>query len=270
VRIATWNVNSVVARLPRLVDWLATVEPDVLCLQELKTGDFPVDEVAELGYEVATHSTGRWNGVAILSRVGISDVRAGLVDEPGYQPEDAMLEATEPRAVGATCGGVRIWSVYVPNGREVGHAHYAYKLQWLDALRATAEQELPTYDRFAVLGDFNIAPTDADVWDPAAFEGITHVTAPERDALAALRELGLHDVVPRAMKYDTPFTYWDYRAGMFHKNLGMRIDLVYASDPLAHAVTDAYVDRDARKGKSPSDHAPVVVDLGDLDTPRTS
>jgi exodeoxyribonuclease-3 len=264
VRIATWNVNSVVARLPRLVEWLGTVEPDVLCLQELKTADFPVDAVAELGYEVATHSTGRWNGVAVLSRVGIEDVRPGLADEPGYQPEDAMLDASEPRSVGVTCRGVRFWSVYVPNGREVGHPHYAYKLKWLAALRSTVESEQAAYPALAVLGDFNIVPTDSDVWDPAALDGLTHVTAPERAALAALRDLGLHDVVPRAMKYDTPYTYWDYRAGMFHKNQGMRIDLVYASDPVAAAVRDAYVDRDARKGKLPSDHAPVVVDLAEL------
>jgi exodeoxyribonuclease-3 len=261
VRIATWNVNSVLARLPRLVEWLGLVEPDVLCLQELKTGDFPLDQVAALGYEAAVYSTGRWNGVAILSRVGVADVQAGLRDEPGYQPEDAMLEATEPRAVGATCGGVRVWSVYVPNGREVGHAHYAYKLAWLAALRGTVAAELPTHPALAVLGDFNIAPTDADVWDPAAFVGSTHVTEPERAALAELRGLGLTDVVPRGIKYDTPFTYWDYRAGMFHKNQGMRIDLMYASTPLAGAVRDAYVDRDARKGKLPSDHAPVVVDV---------
>ncbi len=260
VRIATWNVNSVVARLPRLIDWLGIAEPDVLCLQELKTAEFP-DGVAELGYEVALHSTGRWNGVAILSRVGVADVRQGLLDEPGFQPEDAMLEAHEPRAVGATCGGVRVWSVYVPNGRDPGHAHYQYKLTWLAALHTTVAAELPGHASYAVLGDFNIAPTDADVWDAAAFVGSTHVTAPERAALAALRDLGLRDVVPRALKYDTPYTYWDYRAGMFHKNRGMRIDLVYASEPVADAVRDAYVDRDARKGKLPSDHAPVVVDL---------
>jgi exodeoxyribonuclease-3 len=263
VRIATWNVNSVLARLPRLVEWLGVVEPDVLCLQELKvsTEQFPSDEINALGYEIAAHGTGRWNGVAILSRVGIEDVRRGLLGEPGHQPEDAMLEATEPRAIGATTGGVRIWSVYVPNGREVGHSHYAYKLQWLEALRNTVAEELTDGRPLAVLGDFNIAPSDADVWDPAAFVGSTHVTQPERDALAALRDLGLHDVVPRALKYDTPFTYWDYRAGMFHKNQGMRIDLVYASAPIAETVSDAYIDRDARKGKGPSDHAPVVVDI---------
>jgi exodeoxyribonuclease-3 len=261
MRIATWNVNSVVARLPRLVEWLGVAEPDVLCLQELKTSTegFPSADVEALGYEVAAHGTGRWNGVAILSRVGVDDIRRELAGEPGYQPEDAMLEATEPRAVGATCGGVRVWSVYVPNGREVGHPHYDYKLRWLDALRATVAQELTPSRPFVILGDFNIAPTDADVWDAAAFAGSTHVTPPERAALAALRDLGLHDIVPRALKYGTPFTYWDYRAGRFHKNEGMRIDLVYASAGLVTA--DAYVDRDARKGKLPSDHAPVVVDF---------
>jgi exodeoxyribonuclease-3 len=154
-----------------------------------------------------------------------------------------------------------VWSVYVPNGREVGHPHYAYKLQWLAALRATIAAELPAHERLAVLGDFNIAPTDADVFDPAAFAELTHVTPAERAALAAVRDLGLTDVIPRALKYDTPYTYWDYRAGMFHKNEGMRIDLVLATAALADNVKDAYVDRDARKGRLPSDHAPVVVDF---------
>jgi exodeoxyribonuclease-3 len=167
----------------------------------------------------------------------------------------------EARAVGATCGGLRIWSVYVPNGRALDSPHYPYKLEWLAALRDAVERELDSGSPFVVTGDFNIAPTDADVWDPSAFVGSTHVTDAERKALAALRDLGLHDVLPRAMKHDTPYTYWDYRAGMFHKNMGMRIDLVYASDAVASAVRDAYVDRDARKGKGPSDHAPVVVDV---------
>ena len=253
MRIATWNVNSVSARLPRLLEWLKDTAPDAVCLQETKIADFPVEEVGVLGYEVAAHGDGRWNGVAILSRVGLADVRRGLDDEPGYP-------APEARALGATCGDVRLWSVYVPNGREPGHDHYAYKLAWLAALRSTIAAEL-TDAPLAVMGDFNVAPTDADVWDPAAFVDSTHVTPPEREALAALRELGLTDVVGRPLKYDTPFTYWDYRAGNFHKNLGMRIDLVYASAPLAAAVTDAYVDREARKGKGPSDHAPVVVDV---------
>ncbi len=268
MRIATWNVNSVAARLPRLLDWLGTAEPDVLCLQELKTDEagFPTDEIADLGYEAAIHGTGRWNGVAVLSRVGLEDVRLGLRDEPGYQPEDALLPALEPRAVGATCGGIRVWSVYVPNGREVGHPHYEYKLQWLAALHETVRAELTAHGRFAVLGDFNIAPTDADVWDPAVFATSTHVTPPERQAVGDLLALGLTDVLPRALKYDTPFTYWDYRGGAFHKNIGMRIDLVLASAALAGGVSDAYVDREARKTgvkgtPAPSDHAPVVVDL---------
>jgi exodeoxyribonuclease III len=256
VRIATWNVNSITARLPRLLEWLAATAPDALCLQETKVADgaFPSQQVAALGYQVAAHGDGRWNGVALLSRVGMADVVRGLAGEPGYP-------AVEARAVGATCGGLRLWSVYVPNGREPGHDHYAYKLDWLAALRTTVEADLTTYEKLAVMGDFNVAPTDDDVWDRAAFEGATHVTDPERAALTALRATGLADVLPRPLKYDHPFTYWDYRAGNFHKNLGMRIDLVYATPAVATAVTDAYVDRDARKGKGPSDHAPIVVDL---------
>ncbi|MFC7340037.1 exodeoxyribonuclease III [Saccharopolyspora griseoalba] len=263
MRIATWNVNSVGARLPKLLDWLGTSEPEVLCLQELKCAEdaFPYDEVGELGYEAAAHGTGRWNGVAILSRVGLDEVRHDLLDQPGFQADGAMFEAAEPRAIAATCGGVRVWSVYVPNGREVGHPHYEYKLRWLDALRATAAEELTTDRPWAVLGDFNIAPTDADVWDIAAFEGCTHVTDDERKALTALTETGLTEVHPRALKYDVPFTYWDYRALRFPNNQGMRIDLVYANGGFTGAVTDSYVDRNARKGKGTSDHAPVVVDL---------
>jgi exodeoxyribonuclease III len=256
VRIATWNVNSIIARLPRLLEWLAATAPDAVCLQETKIADaaFPTEDVEALGYQVASHGDGRWNGVALLSKVGLDDVTRGLTGEPGYPDPEA-------RAVGATCGGVRLWSVYVPNGREPGHDHYAYKLAWLTVLGTTVKADLTTYEKLVVMGDFNVAPTDDDVWDPAAFEGSTHVTEPERAALTALRATGLTDVVPRPLKYDRPFTYWDYRAGNFHKNLGMRIDLVYATPPVATAVTDAYVDRDARKGKGPSDHAPVVVDL---------
>lgn len=263
MRIATWNVNSLGARLPRVLDWLKAAEPDVLCLQELKlaTADFPVDAVAELGYEVAAYGTGRWNGVGILSKVGLEDVTRGLPEEPGFQPEDAMLEAVEPRAIGATCGGVRLWSLYVPNGRTVDHPHYQYKLKWLEALRGTVRAELDPSRPFAVLGDFNIAPTDEDVWDIARFAESTHVTEPERAALAALRDEGLADIYPRALKYEIPFTYWDYRQLCFPKNRGMRIDLVYGDALFSKAVTDAYVDREARKGQGASDHAPVVVDL---------
>jgi exodeoxyribonuclease III len=256
VRLATWNVNSVKARQPRLLEWLAETKPDVLCLQELKVlpDQFPTAEVEALGYAAAVHADGRWNGVGILSRVGLDDVTRGFADEPGF-PD------VETRAIAATCGGVRLWSVYVPNGRVPDSPHYGFKLAWLEKLRDAVAAELPAHPALAVCGDFNVAPTDADVWDPSVFVGATHVTGPERAALAALLATGLHDVVPKPMKGPFPFTYWDYRAGMFHQNKGMRIDLVYASTPLADRVTSAYVDREARKGKGPSDHAPIVVDL---------
>ncbi len=256
MRIATWNVNSVTARLPRLLEWLESREPDVACLQELKVSEdaFPHLPVRALGYDVAIHADGRWNGVAVLSRVGLDDVRRGLDDEPGFPDPEC-------RAVAATCGGMRVRSVYVPNGRTPDDPHYGYKLAWLDALRATLASELADHPACMVLGDFNVAPTDADVWDAAVFVGSTHVTPPERDALAAIRGLGLVDVVPRPGKGPNPFTYWDYRAGAFHKDMGMRIDHVYASEPVAGRVTDAWVDRESRKGKAPSDHAPVMVDL---------
>ncbi|HZT97307.1 MAG TPA: exodeoxyribonuclease III [Chloroflexota bacterium] len=256
MRIATWNVNSVTARLPRLLQWLELTRPDVLCIQETKVADdqFPAEPISALGYEVAVHGSGRWNGVGILSRVGLRDVCRGCVGEPGF-PEP------EARAVSATCGGVRVWSVYVPNGREVGAPAFAFKLQWLAALTETLRREAASHD-LAVCGDFNVAPTDDDVWDPAAFVGSTHVTAEERAAVAGLTSLGLVDVQPRAFK-GRPFTYWDYRAGNFHKGMGMRIDLVLLSQGLARRIEDAYIDRDARKGTLPSDHAPVVVDIGD-------
>jgi exodeoxyribonuclease III len=271
VRVATWNVNSVGARLPRLNEWLELAQPDVLCLQETKiAGDaFPGEGAEALGYEVAANGDGRWNGVAILSRIGLTDLSYGFPGQPPYAPpvdeDDPALigkpPAVEARALGATCGPLRIWSLYVPNGRSLDSPHYGYKLEWLAALRTAIEPEVAAGGPFVVTGDFNIAPTDQDVWDPAAFIGSTHVTDAERKALADLRALGLDDVIPRAMKHDTPYTYWDYRAGSFHKNMGMRIDLFLASSPVAKAVRDAYVDRDARKGKGPSDHAPVVVDV---------
>jgi len=252
MRFATWNVNSVKARLPRLLEWLDQAGPDVLCLQETKVAadGFPAAEVADLGYQTAAYGQGRWNGVALLSRIGLEDVRNGFDAEPGFPDPEA-------RAISATCGGIRFTSVYVPNGRTPEDPHYAYKLAWLAALRdALAAQQGPA----VVAGDFNVAPTDDDVWDPEVFIGATHVTPPERDALAALRALGLTDVVPRPLKGDRPFTYWDYRAGMFHQNKGMRIDLVYATPGVAATVRDAVVDREARKGKGPSDHAPIIVD----------
>jgi len=271
VRIATWNVNSVGARLPRLNEWLELAEPDVLCLQETKCAvdAFPGEGAEALGYELAVNGEGRWNGVAILSRVGLDDVSLGYPGQPAYDPpvdeDDPALigkpPTVEARAIGATCGGLRVWSLYVPNGRALDSPHYPYKLDWLAALRTALEPEVAAHERFVVMGDFNIAPTDADVWDPAVFVGSTHVTEPERAAYKAFVDLGLVDIKARALKGDHPFTYWDYRAGSFHKGMGMRIDLVLASKALADAVSDAYVDREARKGKGPSDHAPVVVDI---------
>ncbi|WFB06814.1 exodeoxyribonuclease III [Streptomyces sp. LX-29] len=257
MRIATWNVNSITARLPRLLAWLQSTGTDVLCIQETKCAEaaFPYEQLREIGYEAAVNATGRWNGVAVISKVGLDDVVTGLPGGPDYEG------ATEPRAISATCGPVRVWSVYVPNGREIGHAHYTYKLGWFEALRAAVAEDAAGERPFAVMGDYNVAPTDEDVWDPSLFEGLTHVTPAERAALAALREAGLSDVVPRPLKYDRPYTYWDYRELGFPKNKGMRIDLVYGNAPFSKAVSDAYVDREERKGKGASDHAPVVVDL---------
>jgi exodeoxyribonuclease III len=257
VRVVTWNVNSVKQRVPRLLPWLDERAPDVVCLQETKLTDAAFGEVlgAELearGYAWTSHGQGQWNGVAILSRVGLEDVVPGLPGGPAYEGVD------EARALTATCGGVRITSVYVPNGRAPDSAHYAYKLEWLAALR---ELVAAGPDDAIVAGDVNIAPADADVFDPGAYEGHTHVTAPEREALQGLLDLGLRDVVRDRWPDARIFSYWDYRAGMFHKDLGMRIDLVLASAPVAARAQAAWVDRKARKGKGPSDHAPVVVDL---------
>jgi exodeoxyribonuclease-3 len=274
MQLVTWNVNSVVARVPRLVGWLEQNQPDVVCLQETKcdAAAFPSEPVEGLGYEVAVNGDGRWNGVAILSRVGLTDVALGFPGQPGFAAPataddgdpglfDAAAEpVVESRAVGATCGPLRVWSLYVPNGRTLDNPHYAYKLNWLAALRDVAATELKAGQPLTLCGDFNIAPTDADVWDPAAFVGSTHVSEPERAAYRDLVGLGLTDVQPRALKGE-PFTYWDYRAGSFHKGMGMRIDLVLASEAVAAGVTDAYVDREARMGTAPSDHAPLVVDI---------
>ena len=260
LRIATWNINSVTSRLEHLVAWLERVEPDVVCLQELKcaTDAVPVEALAAAGYETAAHGNGRWNGVAILSRVGLSDVVRDLPDQPEFEG------VVEPRAIGATCGGVRVWSLYVPNGREPSHPHFQYKLDWLARLRDTAAAEVAVAGDvpLAYLGDYNIAPTDADVWDIAEFSGSTHVTPEERATLTALAQVGLVEVVPRPLKYDIAYTFWDYRQLAFPKNKGMRIDLAYATESFASRVTDAWVDRDARKGKGTSDHAPVVIELG--------
>jgi exodeoxyribonuclease-3 len=259
VRVATWNVNSVKQRLPRLLPWLDQRQPDVVCLQETKLADDAFDallrdELAQRGYQAARYGEPRWNGVAILSRVGLDDVVNGIADAPGFP-------GLEARAVTATCGGIRVHSLYVPNGREPDSDHYRYKLAWLEALRLAVAAQNPASHEVLVCGDMNIAPADADVFDPAAFVGHTHVTAPERAALASLEATGLHDVVRDHWPDKRIFSYWDYRQGLFHQDLGMRIDLVLASDPLAGRVRAAWIDREARKGSGPSDHAPVFVDL---------
>jgi exodeoxyribonuclease-3 len=255
VRIATWNVNSVKQRMPRLLPWLDQRRPDVVCLQETKLADDAFAGLlgAELdarGYTVAAHGEPAWNGVAILSRVGLEDVVTGLPGAPGFPHPEA-------RAVAATCGGIRVVSVYVPNGRTPGSEHYRYKLAWLGALR----DAIADPDTTIVCGDMNIAPTDEDVFDPEAYVGQTHVTEPERAALAELGAVGLRDVVRDRWPGERVFTYWDYRAGMFHQDLGMRIDLVLAGASVSDRVRAAWIDRQARKGRGPSDHAPVIVDL---------
>ena len=248
MRIATWNVNSVGARLPRLLPWLEEVAPDVVALQETKCADdaFPYLPISALGYEVLHNGDGRWNGVAILSKVGLAAVETQL---PGHP---------EARWASAQCGPLRATSVYVPNGRTIDDAQFPYKLGWLAELRRTLDLRDPS-EPMVIMGDFNVALHDDDVFDIAAFAGSTHVTGHERAGLQALIDWGLVDVRARPGKGDRPFTYWDYRAGMFHKDLGMRIDYVLATPTVV--VTDAYVDREARKGKLPSDHAPVVVDV---------
>jgi exodeoxyribonuclease III len=242
--------------MPRLLPWLDERRPDVVCLQETKLADEAFeqllsDDLSERGYAVAVHGEVKWNGVAILSRVGLEDVVVGIPNAPGFPHPEA-------RAVSATCDGVRVHSVYVPNGRTPDSEHYQYKLGWLAALR---EMVSSGPQAAMVCGDMNIAPTDLDVFDPSAYVGQTHVTAPERAALAELQALGLHDVVRERWPSERVFTYWDYRAGMFHQDLGMRIDLVLATSAVAGRVRAAWVDRQARQGAGPSDHAPVIVDL---------
>lgn len=256
VRVATWNVNSVKQRVPRLLPWLEERQPDVLCIQETKLADEPFEELlgeelAGRGYAFAHHGEGQWNGVAILSRLTLEDVVIGVGDVEGFSRAEA-------RAVSATCGGIRVHCVYVPNGREPDSEHYHYKLAWLGALKEIVDSGPQAT---IVCGDMNIAPADIDVFDPTAYVGQTHVTPNERRALVELQSPGLRDVVRDRWPTERVFTYWDYRAGMFHQDFGMRIDLVLATEPVASRVRAAWVDRQARKGPKPSDHAPVIVDL---------
>jgi exodeoxyribonuclease-3 len=255
VRIATWNVNSLKARLPRVEEWLADVQPDVLCMQETKLADdaFPALTFAGLGYESAHHGQGQWNGVAILSKVGLTDVVANFAD--GGEPDP------DARLITALCGGVRITSVYVPNGRSLDHEHYQYKLRWMAQLRRHVAALSNPADDVVVTGDFNIAPTDLDVYDPKKFVGATHVSPAEREELAALEQWGLVDLFRQHHSDGKLYSWWDYRAGDFHQGRGLRIDLVLGTPSVASRCDFAIVDRNARKGTSPSDHAPVIVDL---------
>jgi exodeoxyribonuclease III len=256
VRLATWNVNSLKQRLPRVEAWLTECDVDVLCLQETKVADtaFPAMALSSLGYDAAHHGEGRWNGVAIVSRVGLGDVVYGFADGG---PPDA-----ESRLLTATCDGVVVVTIYVPNGRGLLEEHYRYKLAWLDRLAAHVEAIATPEDDVVICGDFNIAPSDLDVYDPIAFEGSTHVSPPERAAFEGLVQWGLVDVLrDRFPGTERLYSWWDYRAGHFHKGLGMRIDHVLATCSLADRVSWALIDRNARKGTQPSDHAPVVVEF---------
>jgi exodeoxyribonuclease-3 len=256
VRIATWNVNSLRSRIDRVEAFLQRHDIDVLALQETKAREeqIPLMGLQMLGYDVAAVGYDQWNGVAIISRVGLSDVTVGFEGMPSFK------DASEARALGATCGGVRVWSLYVPNGRKPDDPHYAYKLDWLAGLRSAAAswQDAPT----ALVGDWNICPTDEDCFDPSQFRNSTHLTPPERAAFAAFEEDGWVEVT-RA--HDAGYTYWDYYRQRFERNRGLKIDFAVCSPPLASRVTGAFIDRDERDPaqgtSSPSDHAPVIIDL---------
>ena len=262
VRIATWNVNSIRSRIDRVTGWLERSDVDVLAIQETKCREdqFPGDRLTELGYEYVHVGLNQWNGVALLSRVGLDAVQTSFAAD---QPLFGDPEVLEPRAVGATCAGVQVWSLYVPNGRELDHPHYAYKLAWLERLRTVASGwlEADPQAQVALTGDWNIAPQDDDVWDMAAFENSTHVSAAERAAFTSFIDAGFADVVRPHTPGPGVYTFWDYQQLRFPKRQGMRIDFVLGSPALAARVSAASIDREERKGKGASDHAPVVVEL---------
>jgi len=273
MRIASWNVNSIRARVERVVDYLVRDDVDVLCMQEIKCREtqFPYEQFTAAGYDVVLHGLNQWNGVAIASRLPITDVRVGFDNMPGFgAPGDDGSLPLEARALAATINDVRLWSLYVPNGRELEHPHFTYKLAWLDALAHDTRAWLVAHpdQPLALLGDWNVAPFDHDVWDMAEFVGSTHVSQAERDAFFAFENVGLADVV-RPLVPDG-YTYWDYKQLRFPRNEGMRIDFIMANPAFAELVSDAHIARDERKGDGPSDHVPVVVDLsfGDEDDDR--
>ena len=267
MRIATWNVNSLNARLDKVWWWLERARPDVLLMQETKLADAdaPAAAFAERGYQLAHHGQGRWNGVAIASRIGIDQVVANF-GEPLARPATSEAGDDEPlaeaRMISAVCGGIRLVSLYAPNGRTVDSPTYRGKLVWFERLHRWLAEACAADQPLLLGGDFNVAPTDADVWDPTACHGGTHVSPPERAAFGKLVDWGLVDTYRLRCAEPDRFTWWDYRAGMFHKNYGMRIDHLLATRPVAERVLWAEIDREARKGKPiPSDHAPLLVDI---------
>lgn len=263
MRIATWNINSIRARVDRAVDFCERAGIDVLALQETKCKgeQFPAAPFEAAGYEVAAWGLNQWNGVAIVSRVGLEDVREGFPGQPGFSKDGEPV--VEARAIGARCGGVDVWSLYVPHGRALGDPHYTYKLEWLDRLRLAAEGwlEVDATAQVALLGDWNVAPLDTDVWDVSVFEGQTHVSEPERRAFAAFAEVGFTEVSRIFVPDEHRYTYWDYQQLRFPRNEGLRIDFAYVSPALAARVTGVSIERDERKGKGASDHVPVVLEV---------
>ena len=271
MRLATWNVNSIRARVDRVTDWLQRADVDVLAMQETKCSDdqFPTMPFAALGYDVVHSGFSQWNGVAIASRVGLDDVATQFPGQPGFAKvlddgPDALLDVAPPveaRAIGATCGGVRVWSLYVPHGRALDDPHYSYKLAWLEALRASAQTWAG--DAVALTGDWNVIPLDTDVYNAADFAGKTHVSPPERAAFDAFGSAGYTELTRKFLPEEHTYTYWDYQQLAFPRNKGLRIDFCWASPALAGRASGAVIDRDERKGKGASDHVPVIVDLLD-------
>lgn len=265
MRIATWNVNSIRTRVGRVVDWLEREDIDVLAMQEIKCKpeQFPVEPFEAAGYELAIHGLNQWNGVAIASRLPIEDVQTAFPNMPGFlKGHDGPDLPREARALGALIDGQRLWSLYVPNGRALDDPHFHYKLDWLAALTEytrgalAADPQLP----LALMGDFNIAPTDADMGDPSFIPGeSTHISAAERAAFAALESAGLRDVVRPIVP--SGYTYWDYKQLKFVRDEGMRIDFILGSAAFADSVAAASIHREERKGDAPSDHVPVAVEL---------